>query len=231
MICKSCDKEYEDTYNYCPNCSLKNPLHSLKFSNEVKNYVDHSFNGSNIMNGNNNISSVQNGDNYYTSNEPKLPIIEYKYQRSSKIPFGVNGIKAVSILTGMLSFVSAIMTILTYFEQYKEEFIFNSSNFVLFTIIWLCITLFFLYSFMKLKNKKNVKILDKPFFELKEDVVYYVKKYSHCLICDGRVNIKRDKTSGKDIGICEKNHEHMYSYDETVNKGVLLEKIDFKFIK
>lgn len=218
MICRKCGGKINDDFSFCPYCQ------------EPVNQRD----GSNTINaGHNNVNiglGINSKQEFYIDNLNVAPnlanelVVDYENLPDRKIWGGVKGYKLKFEVSSVLSVISAVITIVTYFTR--------NNSFVLFLLmvtIGLAVYAFeSLNRHRKLKNDGVYEQNNRPIlFEDDEGDVYSIKKYGFCPICGGRVNIKHDERFKRNLGKCENNSDHLYSYDHTINKGFPLEVVEF----
>ncbi len=212
MICTKCNNNVEEKFKFCPYCGQ---VLSTLSGNNIKT-GDNSYN---VGVGNSGNQNIHIGDNINLNK--KENIVEYENMKDRLVLGGVSGFKTKSILAGILSVISSIITIIS--------FLYDSESFVLF----LCCIIFLgyfsydnMYKYKKLLNEGVIKENNVPKFIVEEDSVWIMSKFGICPICGGKVRIKYDQNEKKSIGKCEKNpQEHIFTYDRTIEKGYFIKTI------
>ncbi|WP_342561422.1 hypothetical protein NST84_17325 [Paenibacillus sp. FSL R7-0345] len=218
MICRKCRGEIKEDFSFCPYC--QDPVNQR----EGLNTIDAGHDNVNIGLG---INSKQEFyiDNRTVATDPaNALVVDYEELPDRKVWGGVKGYKLKFEVSGVLSVISAVITIVTYF--------FRNNSFILFLIM----TTIGLAVYALDSRNKHRKLLDdgvyeenkRPIlFEDEEGDVYSIKKYGYCPICGGRVNLIKDERFKRTVGKCENNSDHLYSYDHTINKGFPFEVVEF----
>ncbi|GEM_PF-3869270 len=211
MRCQSCNNNVEQNYIYCPYCSEE-----LQKPSRKTEIIDAGSNNINIGLGNNSTQEIYI-EQFNTSERYKEPIVEYNYHLEKVVFGGIDSFKRKFQICGILSVISAVVTILDY--------LLTKSNFTLF---FLMATLGLLAYALDSKEK-NKKLKDqgivyrdkKPILKVEEDGnVYKIGKFGICPICEGRVFIYNDEKFKRKLGKCENNKDHLYTYDHTIDAGV-----------
>jgi hypothetical protein len=217
--CRKCERVVNEDFNFCPYCQ------------EPVQQRDSGYNTINAGNNNINIGLGNNSkQEFYIDNFNVAPnisnelVVEYENCLDRKVVGGIRGYKLKFEISGVLSVISAVITIFTYFVK-KSDF----SFFLL--MVSLGCGVYALESINKHKKLKNNGVYkgNSQLVLYKDDNgdVYTIRKYGVCPICGGRVNIYNDERFKKKLGRCVNNRDHIYSYDHTINKGFPLEIVEF----
>ena len=207
--CVKCYKGFSDEYLYCPFCGFKS--NSREKGNNVINA------GTGNVNIGLGINSKQDIyiDNRNLSNQEEI-VVEYEDRLDREVLGGVKGYRKRFEISGVLSIVSAVVTIVGY--------LFSNSDYKLFLfMITIGLILYALDQNSKYEdlNKEGIVYRNEKLILCKEDSkVYKVSKYGFCPICEGKVNIYYDKKLDRKLGQCVNNKDHLYTYDHTTNMGV-----------
>lgn len=209
MECVHCFRKVEENFLVCPYCTQ--PIN--KFNS-----------GSAINAGKNNINiglGINSKQDIYIENlnvpeEDNELIVEYSDRIYRRVLGGVTGFKRRFDIVGVLSVISAIITI-------TDFFITKSDRAVFFMVITLGMGYYAYDSLIKYKELLRDSIVyreNRPVLVEEEGEVYKVKKYGICPICQGRVYIYNDERFKKRLGKCVNNDDHLYTYDHTIDMGV-----------
>lgn len=222
MKCVKCNKNVEQEHLYCPYCA--EPNNNRRFGN---NSINAGKNNINIGLGNNSNQEIYI-DNLNVTRPTDELIIEYSDRLDRKVIGGVNGFKRKFEISGILSVVSAVVTI--------TDYLLTKSNYrvlLLMSTIGLIAYAFDSREKFKELRKNRIVYRDKKpiLFEEENGEVYKVKKYGICPICDGRVYIYNDEKFKRKLGKCVNNNDHLYTYDHTIDAGVPYMVIDFHHTK
>ncbi|WP_256703485.1 hypothetical protein [Bacillus thuringiensis] len=154
-------------------------------------------------------------DNRNLSNQEEI-VVEYEDRLDREVLGGVKGYRKRFEISGVLSIVSAVVTIVGYF--------FSNSDYKMFLfMITFGLVLYAMDQKSKYQdlNKEGIVYRNKnPILCEEDSKVYKVSKYGSCPICKGRVNIYHDKKIDRKLGQCVNNKDHLYTYDHTTNIGV-----------
>ncbi|MEK3906726.1 hypothetical protein [Oceanobacillus sp. FSL W7-1309] len=210
MMCESCNNNVEQNYIYCPYCSEK-----LQRSNSKTEIIDAGSNNINIGLGNNSTQEIYI-EQFNAPERNNEPIVEYVDRLEKVVYGGMDGFKRKFEVCGILSVISALVTIFDY--------LLTKSNFTLLLLM----TTLGLLAYALDSKEKNKKLKDhgivyrgkKPILTVEEDgKVYKIKKFGICPICEGRVFIYYDEKFKRKLGKCENNKDHLYTYDHTLDAG------------
>lgn len=218
MICRKCRGEIKEDFSFCPYC--QEPINQRYASNTI----DAGHDNVNIGLGINNKQEIYIDNRTVAPDSVNALIVDYENLPDRRVWGGVKGYKLKFEVSGALSVISAVMTIVTYFIR--------ESSFLLFLLmITFGLAVYALDSRNKHRKLMNDGVYNENnrpiLFEDDEGNVYSIKKYGFCPICDGRVNIVEDERFKRKVGKCENNSDHLYSYDHTINKGFPLEIVEF----
>ncbi|MDP7979916.1 hypothetical protein [Bacillus multifaciens] len=209
MKCVECCKDFSEEYLYCPFCGTQSNSHG-----ETHNIIDAGTNNINIGMGVNSKQDIYI-DNFNVSKQEEL-IVKYEDRLDREVIGGVKGYKNRFQISGVLSIVSAVVTIVGY--------LFSDGDYRVF----LCMITFglILYAidskgkYQELNKDGIVYKNGRPILCEEDGKVYKVSKYGSCPICKGRVNIYYDKNIDRTLGQCINNKDHLYTYDHTTDIGV-----------
>lgn len=217
MKCNGCNNTFNNEYRYCPYCGMDSSQ-----NNNASSSIHGGVNNINIGLGNNSTQEIYI-DKFNITKQSDDLVVEYSDRLHGKVIGGVNGYKRKFEIAGILSIVSALVTIVDY--------LLTKSNFTVFFL--LCAMGLFVYAIDsrdKLKELKKNGIVyrdQKPILVEENGEVYKVKKYGVCPICNGRVYIYYDERFKRKLGKCVNNNDHLYTYDHTIDAGVPYEVINF----
>jgi RNA polymerase subunit RPABC4/transcription elongation factor Spt4 len=214
MKCTKCSKSISQEYRYCPFCS--EPTSQL---NSENNTINAGNNNINIGLGNNSKQKIYIDTFNVAKQEEKL-IVKYAERYDGEVSGGVNGFKRKFEVAGILSIVSAVITIVGFWVHKQDLFIFLGM-----------ITLGLIIYSVDSKDKhnklsKNGVVYSEghkkrtPVLIEENDRVYKIRKYGICPVCGGKVNIYTDEKLKKKLGKCVNNSDHLYTYDHTIEEGV-----------
>ncbi|AWK48156.1 hypothetical protein V9W62_19360 [Bacillus velezensis] len=209
MKCKICRKTITNSYPFCPFCG-----HALVHNNTF-NKITTGNNSINVGVGNNGKQDVYIDNINYINDNNEL-VVRYSEHIDGKVIGGLNSFKRKFEITGFLSIISALVTLIDYFI--------TESNYTF--LFFLCGAAMLIYAvdnkqkYLDLKingvfyKSKNPKLIDK------DGDIYKIKKYGICPVCNGKVLIYYDNKFKRSLGKCENNNDHLYTYDHTIDAGV-----------
>ncbi|MCY8379583.1 hypothetical protein [Bacillus haynesii] len=213
MECKVCQNPINATYSFCPYCGNSTTKH-----NNTGHTITTGNNSVNFGLGNNSKQEFFIS-NFNVAKETDELIVKYDYRLDHKVNSGLKGFKLKFEISGILSIVSALITLIDYLYT-KSDFTF------LFILIALGFLIYAFDSKGKFEDLKKYGIVYKqqtPILFNNNGEIYKVKKYGICPICKGKVYISNDDKFKKHFGICDNNRDHIYTYDHTIEAGVPIE--------
>lgn len=218
MKCVNCNENVNQEYRYCPFCA--EPINQQNYEN---NSINAGNNNINIGLGNNSKQEIYI-DKLNVTEPAKELFVEYSDRLDRKILGGVNGFKRKFEIAGILSAISAVITIIDY--------LITKSNFTVFLLMSTVGLLAYAFDsrekFKELRENGVVNRDKKPILiEVENGDVYKIRKYGICPICGGRVYIYTDEKFKRKLGKCENNSDHLYTYDHTIDAGFPYMTIDF----
>lgn len=162
-------------------------------------------------------------------NEPIQPDVA-EYKRTNAIPLGnitVKGTKIFSVIVGIISLLSSIITITEF--GFKNNNLFDALPAIfyglMFLFIFLLCVIYLIRGFRENFKRIGYEGMGINFEVSEEDQIYLTKIKGSCP-CGGILKLK-SLPSGQCIGVCNKNRDHIFSFDHTTFTGYRLEKINF----
>ncbi|MFE6074840.1 hypothetical protein ACFVQB_10220 [Paenibacillus sp. NPDC057886] len=208
MECSHCFREIRKDFTVCPYCTQ--PIRQMNLGSSIDGGKDNI----NIGFGINSRQEIHIENHNYPK-EDKL-IVEYSDRIDKRVPGGVNSFKRKFDIAGVISIISAVITI--------ADFLFMKSDlYSVLLVITCCTSLYALNSLSKHKELQKNSVVYREnhviLFE-KDGEVYKVKTYGICPVCQGRVYIYNDDRFKRKLGKCVNNNDHLYTYDHTNDLGV-----------
>lgn len=209
MNCQNCNNPIQTNYIICPFCT-----HPINSSERNSNTINAGYNNINIGLG---INNEQNISINIMKDDHNSNLVDYQFRYEKPVIGGIEGYNKKYQISGILSLVSALITI--------GDFIFTKSDLgILFIMFSIGLTMYSLDSKHKYKSlieKGEVCRNDSPILEYieEEGLVYKISKFGICPICNGHVHIYKDDKLKKTLGKCQNNSDHLYTYDPTIDKG------------
>lgn len=210
--CIKCGGEIQQGFNCCPYCSEPIGHSGFKMNNN-------NFGNENINIGGSDYAQQRIYINKYAENNNE---IEYAEDLDMIVRGGVDGYKKRVEIAGVISLISAVITIWQFLDR-------PSMLLPLFLITTVCTAWYSTQSWYKYKGLKQYgrfKREGKIELIIEDDDVCTVRKYGNCKICGGRVYIDKypDSKTKRRFGRCVNNSDHLYTFDPTVNRGELIKR-------